>query len=105
MPVDDQEYVYGVLGGIADKEEELREKIASHLSSGWTIERINRIDYCMLLLGSYEVLYTNVPDNVAVSEAVNLADLFTEPKNKRFINAVLGEITREKPADSAEAEK
>ena len=95
----DREFIHGLLTGVEENEAVLREKIESHLSEGWTMDRVNRVDLCVMLLGSYEVLFTDVPDNVAVSEAVNLADRFTEPKNKHFINAVLGGISRDAARD------
>lgn len=101
----DRLFVNRLLQGAADHEEELRQLILPHLAEGWTMERLNRIDLCILLLGSFEICYTETPDNVVISEAMKMADLFTEEKNKRFINAVLGAVSRGKPQNEEPPEE
>ena len=55
------------------------------------------MDLCILRLAAYEIIYVeSVPDNVSVSEAVELAKRYSEERNSRYINGVLGAIVREK---------
>lgn len=95
---DDRAYIERALAGVLEHLDEIDEKIAAH-SRGWSIERMPMVDLTILRLAAWEILYsTDVPGNVAISEAVNLANRYTEPQGSRFINGVLGAILREKEA-------
>ena len=95
---DDRAYIGMALAGVLEHLDEIDEKIAAH-SRGWSIERMPMVDLTILRLGAWEILYSeDVPGNVAISEAVNLAGRYTEPQGSRFINGVLGAILREKEA-------
>ena len=51
-------------------------------------------------LAAYEIFHRDdVPDNVAISEAMELADQYSEPKSSRYINGVLGAMERGKRED------
>lgn len=95
---EDRAYIAQVLSGVLERLDELDERIAAH-SRGWKIERMPLVDLTILRLAAWEILYAkDVPGNVAISEAVNLANRYTEPQGSRFINGVLGAILREKEA-------
>ena len=56
-------------------------------------------DLTILRLAAYEILYEDdVPGSVAINEAVELANRYSEPTSGRFINGVLGTILRNKEA-------
>ena len=95
---DDRAYIGLALAGVLEHLDEIDEKIAAH-SRGWSIERMPLVDLTILRLATWEILYAEgVPGNVAISEAVSLANRYTEPQGSRFINGVLGAILREKEA-------
>lgn len=97
---DDRAYITQALQGVIDHIDELDEVIAAH-SHGWKIERMPLVDLTILRLATWEILFgQGVPGSVAISEAVNLANRYTEPQGSRFINGVLGAILREKEAAS-----
>jgi len=89
--------VRGVAGNIARIDD-----LLENYSQGWSLERMPAVDRNVLRIGVFEVLYLeDVPDAVAVSEAMNLVrDLSTED-SPTFVNGVLGNIVRNKPALSA----
>ena len=91
-------YVDGLFQGVMGERELLEEKISGMLTAGWTLERLSRIDLCILLLALRELESGDAPDNVVISEALRLADTFSEPKSKGFINALLGRAVRQKQA-------
>lgn len=94
----DRAYITRVLDGVLEHLDELDELIAAN-SRGWSIERMPRVDLTILRMAAYEILYVDdVPGNVSVSEAVNLATRYSEPQGGRFINGVLGAILRQKEA-------
>ena len=77
---------------------ELDEKISA-ASVNWSLERIAKVDLTILRLATYEILYEDdVPGSVAINEAVELANRYSEPSSGRFINGVLGTILRDKEA-------
>lgn len=93
---EDREYIADVLGGVKAHQEELYRLIGDK-SKDWAIERMAHVDLSILCVAAYEIHYRDdVPDNVAVSEAMELAALYSEPKSGRFINGVLGAIARGK---------
>lgn len=67
-------------------------------SQGWSLERMPDVDRAILRLGAWEILYCeDVPDEVAVSEAVALATELSTDESPRFINGLLGRIIEVKP--------
>ncbi len=73
--------------------------LLSTYAQGWTLERMPTVDRNALRLGVYEVLYLDdVPDAVAVSEAMNLVRDLSTDDSPAFVNGVLGNIVRNKPA-------
>ena len=91
---DDQPYIDRVLAGVAAHADELDALIAAH-SPTREIGRIARVDLCILRVALYEMRYEeDTPDSVAINEAVELAKRFSEPSSARFINGVLGAISR-----------
>ncbi len=66
-------------------------------SQGWTKERIAKVDLAILRLALFEILHMNdIPDSVAVNEAVELAKKYSTEESGSFINGILGKILRDK---------
>jgi transcription antitermination protein NusB len=73
--------------------------ILSDYAEGWTIERMPDVDRAVLRLGVYELLWRDeVPDAVAIDEAVELAKSLSTDESPRFVNGVLARVLRDKPA-------
>ena len=71
-------------------------------AEGWSLERMPAVDRNALRIGIYEMLYVDeVPDAVAVSEAMNLVRDLSTDESPNFVNGVLGNIVRNKSALSA----
>ena len=97
---DDRRYIDDVLQGVTAHQTELDQIIEEHSSGTWALDRIPHVDLSILRLSAYELQYRkDVPDNVAISEAMELADKYSEPKSSRYINGVLGAIGRDKAHD------
>lgn len=74
------------------------------LSRDWRVERMAAVDRAILRLGLYELRYNReVPAPAVLSEAVELAGVFSTPDAKRFVNGVLSQASRELPLDAADA--
>lgn len=95
-----QDYIRAVVLGTAEHARELDAYIEKY-ARGWKLSRISRIALTILRTALFEVLYMeNVPDSVAINEAVELAKGFEEPETVSFINGILGSFMRgERGAD------
>lgn len=100
-----KDYLHAVVEGVEQKREELQGYI-SELSIGWNINRISRLAKAMMELAIYETLYVeDVPMNVAIHEAVLLAQKYEEEETVSYVNGVLGAFSRkygEKLAENPE---
>ena len=93
---ENMDYIQVVVNGIEDNTTEINEKISSQLRK-WTIERLSKVNLALLQLGTYELLYMDdVPDKVAINEAVELAKKYGGEESAAFVNGVLGAIEKDK---------
>ena len=91
-------YITALVEGVAGHVNELDGYIGKY-SRGWKLNRISRTALSVLRCALYEILYMDeedVPDSVAVNEAVELAKGFDEPETVSFINGILGSFLRER---------
>ena len=77
--------------GVLSKLDEIDNAITPHLKN-WNFERLSKITVAVLRLCTYEILYTEVPIQVAINEAVELVKIYDEQKTSAFVNGVLGKI-------------
>jgi len=100
----DLDFIMDIQNGVQEHQAEIDERIAEHSSGEWTLERVPRVDLCILRLAAYELLYrADVPDNVSISEAMEMANRYSEPRSGRYINGVLGAVERGKRKDERDA--
>jgi transcription antitermination protein NusB len=86
------DYATALLEGVVAHRERIDELLAEH-AEGWTLDRMPYVDVAILRLGVYELLWaTDVPDAVAVDEAVALARILSTDDSPRFVNGVLGRL-------------
>ena len=75
---------------------ELDEKI-NEVAKGWKTNRMAKVDLTLIRLALYEILYDeNVPDKVAINEAVELAKIYSKSDSSAFVNGVLGKLVQGK---------
>lgn len=101
----DQAYLDQVVNGVIREAPELDKCIEAHLT-GWTLARVAKVDLSILRVAAYELkhLKDDTPDpSIICAEAVSLANRFSSENSGRFVNGVLGAITREMFSDSAQA--
>jgi transcription antitermination protein NusB len=95
------EYTSTLVRGVAGNIVRIDDLLTTY-AQGWTLDRMPTVDRNVLRLGVFEVLYVDdVPDAVAVSEAMNLVRDLSTDESPTFVNGVLGNIVRNKPALSA----
>ena len=93
----DNDFVKDSVHGVIDNKEVLAKKANDNLND-WKLSRLGFTDQAILLLGLYELLYTDTPDVVAINEAVELAKKYSDDKVKNMINGVLEKVYHEKIA-------
>lgn len=95
--IDNMEYIRQVVYGVREKNEELEADIAENLSERWSINRVSKVALVVLKIAIYEIKYVeDVPQNVAINEAVELEKKYDEPDNSAFVNGVLGGFCRKR---------
>ncbi len=91
-----KEYTVELVRGVTDHRDRIDSLLSSY-SEGWTLDRMPAVDRNVLRLGVFEILYVDdVPDAVAVSEAINLVRDLSTDESPSFVNGVLGNIVRNK---------
>ena len=73
--------------------------IIEKYATGWSLQRMANADRNLLRLALYEILERDdIPDSVAVNEAVELAKTYSTAESARFINGILGSYLRDREA-------
>lgn len=84
--------------GVHSRASQIDELLAAH-AQGWTLDRMPAVDRNILRIGVYELMWRDdVPDAVAISEAVVLAGDLSTDDSPGFVNGLLGALLRLKPA-------
>jgi N utilization substance protein B len=90
------DYTVTLVQGVAERLGRIDELISTY-SEGWTLDRMPAVDRNVLRLAVHEVLWADdVPDAVAISEALNLVRDLSTDESPVFVNGVLGNIVRDK---------
>ena len=92
------EYAVSLVEGVEQHRERIDELLATY-SEGWTLERMPPVDLAILRIGVHELLWCDdVPDHVALSEAVELATTLSTDESPRFVNGLLARLQQLKPS-------
>ncbi len=92
----DVNYFNRVLEAVAANLPEIDELLSAS-TENWRIDRISRVDLAILRLSAAEIQYlTDIPDSVSINEAVELAKKFGGEDSGKFINGVLGKVSKGK---------
>ncbi|TLM86361.1 transcription antitermination factor NusB [Pseudarthrobacter sp. NamE2] len=91
-------YTVDIVEGVLSRQASIDEFLETY-SQGWSLERMPSVDRIILRIGTWELLYNDdVPDGVAVSEAVALAKTLSTDESPQFINGLLGRLQQLKPS-------
>ena len=88
------EFVDSCVNGILENKNTLI-KLANKYLTSWTIDRLNKVDQAILLLGIYELKYTETPSVVAINEAIELSKKYSDEAVTKMINGVLDKVYHE----------
>lgn len=107
--IDEPEFAWKLINGVIAHMPEI-DNIIRRAAPQWPLEQIPVIDRNVLRIGLYELLFADhdeIPEKVAINEAIELAKNFGGPNSGKFINGVLGTVYKEihQTEDAAESAK
>ena len=93
-----QPYAVTLVEGVVAHRTRIDELLETY-AQDWILERFPAVDLAILRIGVFELLWCpDVPDAVAVSEAVELAATLSTDDSPAFVNGLLGRLLQLKPA-------
>lgn len=91
---ENRNYINNKVHAILEHIEEI-DTIIDNCCEGWNIGRIGKAEIAIMRIAVYEItMEEEVPDSVAINEAVELSKIYCDEDAKGFINAVLGKVAR-----------
>ena len=94
-------YAVEIVEGITGRQAEIDEIISTY-AQGWTLERMPAVDRALLEIGTWEILFNEeVPDKVAIDEALALAKTLCDDDSPAFIHGLLSAVCTAKNAAPA----
>jgi N utilization substance protein B len=87
--------------GVVREEPEL-DRLIEQYAQGWTLDRIAPLERSILRVALFEMLYrTDVPDAVAIDEAIEFAKELCGAEAPGFVNGILGAVQKERAGTGA----
>ncbi len=91
-------YALQILEGVIKHKDEIDAYLEAY-SQGWALDRMPTLDRAIMRVATWEIVYNDeVPDSVAVNEAVELAKEYSTDESPAFINGLLHKIASTKTA-------
>ena len=104
FPAKDKKYIEEIAGGVDANIAVIDEMLSKALKS-WTLNRISKIDKAAMRLALYEMMYKeDVPDSIAIYEAVELVKKYNTESAGGFVNGTLRAISRKKDENGEQSE-
>ena len=95
----DQDYILNKYRAIDEKKVEIDELINT-VTQGWKTSRMSIVDLTILRLATYEIKWDeDVPESVAINEAVELAKKYAAEEDSSFVNGLLSSVSKGMTAD------
>lgn len=88
------DFINELVTGVLTNQKEIS-NLANKYLVDWEIDRLSKVDKAILSVGIYELKYTKTPSIVAINEAIELANKYSDPKVSKMINACLDKIYHE----------
>jgi N utilization substance protein B len=99
LPKDASLFTRELTEGVEVEQQELDALIERH-AEGWTLDRIAPLERNILRIALHELLHrTDIPDEVAIDEAVEAAKELCSAEAPRFVNGILGAVQRQEAAN------
>ena len=91
------DYTTTLVRGVVEHRDRIDEVLTTY-SKGWTLSRMPAVDRNVLRIGVFELLWgdDDVPDTVAVSEALHLVQDLSTDDSPAFVNGILGAVMKDR---------
>ncbi len=88
----DEEFALALLKGVIAKEQDLKDAVQADAPQ-WSLDRMDPISRCILLMASYELVFgDDAPPAVVMNEAIDIAKEYGTAESGKFVNGVLNAI-------------
>lgn len=84
--------------GVERNRRQIDQYLAESLAPGWTLDRMPRVDRNLARLAIYEIVYTDIADEVALAECVGLSEELSTDSSPQFLNGLLSALLVRKAA-------
>lgn len=92
-------YLNDLVSGVIEQQQVIDSKINSHLKN-WSINRLAKTDLLVMRIAVYEMLFVEeVPNKVALNEALEIIKRYSDEKSSKFVNGILSNMIEEKKED------
>ncbi|MFD1787829.1 transcription antitermination factor NusB [Sphingomonas floccifaciens] len=92
----DPDFFDDIVSGVDARREEIDRLITAKLSTGWSLERLDKPMRGILRAGTYELLARHdVPTAAVISEYLDVADAFYDKREKGFVNGLLDAVAKD----------
>ena len=87
----DKIYIKNTYEGVMKNYEKCLEIVAQNIT-GYTLDRVYKSDLVSMIYATYEIRFNNVPEKLAINEAIDIAKKYGCEKSGSFVNGVLAKI-------------
>lgn len=91
-----RDFTAELVRGVQAHQDEIDSRIAASLKPGWTLNRLPRVDRNAMRISVFEIDFSDLPDEIAISEAVQLVAALSTDDSPTFVNGVLGGVVAKK---------
>lgn len=93
LDLDEDSFVYNSLKTLVNNNKKLKDLLINQVGDS-QFKRISKVDRSILYLSLNEIFNLDIPVSVSINEAVNLSKDYSNKDSYKFVNSVLGNITR-----------
>lgn len=102
---DEIQYTEKTMDAIQSKFEEIQKRLPeidgmlNEKAEGWNVERMGKVELTVLRIAVYEILFDeDIPDTVAINEAIEIAKKYGQSASGSFVNAILAKFVKKQEA-------
>lgn len=88
---EENEFVNTLVNGALEKEKDITD-LANKYLDGWSLDRFNLVDQSIIMLGIYELMYTDTPSIVVINEWIELSKKYSDEAVTKLVNGLLDNI-------------
>ena len=86
-------YTQEIIEGVMQHQEEI-DALLSQFSQSWKLERMFAVDRVVLRMGSYELMYEDIPAAIVIDEAIEMTKAYGDEHSPAFVNAILDQVKK-----------